>query len=198
MNVKFFYCLLIVFSLCFTACSNGEDGIDGIDGIDGVDGIDGIDGVDGVDGMDGAQGPQGPAGSANVIYSNWLSFQQAQRDTLVDGSNLKVNHIPAPTLTQNHIDRGAILVYWRYLNTVIQLPYTSDAGSGSGPDKTSTISFIPKPGKLYITRYTHDNTASVGFGTINFRYIIIPGGMQGSLENIDLNDFEAVKAALNL
>lgn len=186
MNVKFLYCLLIVFSLAFTACSDGEDGIDGIDGIDGVDGI------------DGEQGPQGPPGSANVIYSNWLSFQQSTRDTVVDGTNLKVNHLSVPALTQNHIDSGAILVYWRYLTTVVQLPYTSDAGSGSGPSKTSTISYIPKPGKIYITRYTHDNSASIGYGSINFRYIIIPGGMEASLENIDLNDFEAVKSALKL
>jgi hypothetical protein len=140
------------------------------------EGPEGPQGVQGNAGPQGATGAPGPAGTANVIYSNWLSFQQLQRDTIVDGTNLKVNHLPAHDLTQNIIDRGVILVYWRYLTTVIQLPYTSDAGTGTGPDKTSTISYIPKPNVIYITRYTHDNTASVGFGSVQFRYVLIPGG----------------------
>jgi len=128
-----------------------------------------------------------------------MSFQQSQRDTTIDGTLLKVNHLPAPRLTQNIIDRGVVIVYWRYLNTVVQLPYTSDAGSGVGPAKTSTINFVPKPGVIYITRYTHDNSASVGFGTIQFRYVLIPGGVEASaLANVDINNYDAVKSALQL
>jgi len=135
-----------------------------------------------------------------VIYSDWISFQQSQRDTVVDGTNLKVNHLFAPRLTQNIIDRGAVLVYWRFLSTVVQLPYTSDAGSGTGPAKASTINYILKPGVIYITRYTHDNSASIGFGTIQFRYVLIPGGVSANahLARVNLNDYEAVKAALQL
>lgn len=144
------------------------------------EGPQGPQGVQGNAGPQGATGAPGPAGTANVIYSNWLSFQQSQRDTIVDATNLKVNHLAAQDLTQNIIDRGVILVYWRYLSTVNQLPYTSDAGAGTGPGKTSTISYIPKPNVIYITRYTHDNTASIGFGSIQFRYVLIPGGTAAS------------------
>ncbi|HTN06410.1 collagen-like protein [Agriterribacter sp.] len=146
------------------------------EGPEGPQGTTGTPGPAGPQGPQGTTGAPGPAGTANVIYSNWLSFQQLQRDTIVDATNFKVNHLPAPDLTQNIIDRGVILVYWRYLTTVFQLPYTSDAGTGTGPDKTSTISYIPNPNVIYITRYTHDNTASIGFGSIQFRYVLIPGG----------------------
>lgn len=163
-------------------------------------------GPQGAQGAQGAQGPQGPAGpigstgTANVIYSGWMSFQSAQRDTVVDGTTLKVNHLVAPKLTQAIIDGGAILVYWRYQTTVIQLPYTGDAGSGTGPAKTSTINYIPKPGVIYITRYTHDNSASVGFGAVQFRYVLIPGGVSSNaiLRGLDFGDYDVMTAALGI
>lgn len=148
----------------------------------------------------GDTGPEGPPGSANVIYSGWLSFQQAQLDTIVDGTNLKINHIPAPEVNQDIIDGGLIIVYTRFLTNVFQLPYTSDAGTGTGPTKTNTVNFIPKPGMIYITRYTHDNTASIGFGTVQFRYVLIPGGVQANaaLRNMDTRNYDMVKAAFAL
>src|SRR5690606_17043054 len=133
---------------------------------------------------------RGATGSANVIYSGWMSFPQSQRNTSIDGTLYKVNHINVPRLTQSLVDQGLIMVYYLYQNSVHQLLYTSDAGPGVGPAKTSTISYLPKPGRILITRYTHDNTASVGLGAIQFRYIIVPGGVVVTLKNknIDLND----------
>src|SRR5690606_11504048 len=179
--------------------ARGATGTPGPQGPQGPQGPAGPRGATGATGPQGPQGPQVPAGTANVIFSNWMSFQQSQRDTTIDGTLLKVNHLPAPRLTQNIIDRGVVIVYWRYLNTVVHLPYTSDAGSGVGPAKTSTLNFVPKPGVIYITRYTHDNSASVGFGTIQFRYVLIPGGVEASaLANVDINNYDAVKSALQL
>jgi len=150
-------------------------------------------------GKDGAGGPQDPTGTANVIYSDWMSFRQAQRDTVVDGTNLKINHIPAPQLTQAHIDNGTLMVYMQHQTNVYPLPYTSDAGSGN---MASTISFIAKPSVIYVTRYTHDNSASLGFSpALQFRYIIIPGGVtakSAQLENINLQDYGAIRTALNI
>lgn len=136
------------------------------------------------------RGATGATGSANVIYSGWMTFQQDQRDTVIDGTNLKVNHLLAPRLTNAILNGGIILVYWRFQSTVIQLPYTSDAGAGSGPTKTSTVSYVPKAGVIFITRYTHDNSGSVGFGNIQFRYVLVPGAVVATLRdrNIDLND----------
>ncbi len=178
--------------------AQGPKGDKGDPGATGATGPRGATGATGPRGATGATGPQGPAGTANVIYSDWMSFQQSQRDTTIDGTYLKVNHLVAPRLTQTIIDRGVVIVYWRYLTTVVQLPYTSDAGSGTGPSKASTINFVPKPGVIYITRYTHDNSASIGFGSIQFRYVLIPGGVSATMGNIDLRDYDAVKAALNI
>ena len=141
---------------------------------------------------------RGATGSANVIYSGWMSFPQSQRDTSIDGTLYKVNHINVPRLTQSLVDQGLIMVYYLYQNSVHQLLYTSDAGPGVGPAKTSTISYLPKPGRILITRYTHDNSASVGLGAIQFRYVIVPGGVVVTLKNknIDLNDPFAVDKAL--
>src|SRR5690606_18800227 len=178
----------------------GDKGDRGAKGDKGDTGARGATGATGPRGATGATGPQGPAGTANVIYSNWLSFQQSQRDTVIDGTNLKVNHLPAPRLTQAIIDNGMIQVYMRFGTTVLPLPYTSDAGSGTGPAKTSTVSFIPRPGRLFLTRYTHDNTATVGFGSLQFRYVLIPGGVQANanLKNVNLESYSEVKAALGL
>lgn len=124
-------------------------------------------------GPQGPQGAQGPAGTANVIYSNWVSFQGAPRDTLIDNSKLKCVNIATPKLTQALVDNAAVLVYMRFNTTVWPLPYTGYAGL-----KASTVSFLPLPGNIIITRFTHDNSGSVGFSSVlQFRYILIPGGV---------------------
>jgi len=178
----------------------GDKGDRGDAGPRGATGPQGPAGPRGATGPQGPAGPQGPVGTANVIYSGWLSFQQAQRDTIIDNTTLKINHLPVPRLTQAIIDNGVIQVYMRFLTSVFPLPYTGDAGAGTGPSKTSTVSFIPKQGVLYITRYTHDNTASIGFGPVQFRYVLIPGGVSANtaLNHVNLQDYEAVKAALHI
>ncbi len=174
----------------------GATGATGPAGPRGATGAAGPQGPAGPRGATGPQGPQGPAGTANVIYSNWLSFQQAARDTVIDGTNLKVNHIPAPRLTQAIIDNGMIQVYMRFGTTVLTLPYTSRAGS-----RPSTVSFVPRPGRFYITRFTHDHTPPyLGFGAVQFRYVLVPGGVSAhaQLNNVDMNDYEAVRSALKI
>ncbi len=200
---KLFFIATGIVAMSFSACKKGDTGPEGPQGIQGEKGDRGDTGARGATGAQGpagprgATGPQGPTGTANVIYSAWLSFQQAQRDTVIDGTNLKVNHFPAPQLTQTIIDRGVIQVYMRFLTTVMPLPYTSDAGAGN---LASTVSFIPKPGLVYVTRYSHNNSGSLGFGAVQFRYVLVPGGVSAnaSLANIDLRDYNAVKAALNI
>lgn len=160
----------------FAACSKtgpaGPQGPTGPTGATGAQGPAGTNGTNGAAGATGPQGPQGPAGTANVIYSGWITMDPNVRDTTIDGSNLKVSDIPAPGLTNNIITQGAILVYFTYGAGTFPLPYTSYAGG-----KESTISFIPVPGILFITRFTFDNSASLSFGALSFRYILIPGGV---------------------
>jgi len=185
-NINSLLCMGVACMLfTVSACKKGEVGPEG---------------PQGEQGEKGDTGPRGPAGTANVIYSNWLSFQQTQRDTIIDGTNLKVNHIPAPKLTQAIIDGGVIHMYMRFLTSVFPLPYTSDAGTGNRP---STVSFVPKPGMLYVTRYTHDNSSGssgIGWGLVQFRYVLIPGGVQANaaLRNIDMGNYQAVSTALHI
>lgn len=152
-------------------------------------------GPQGEQGIQGEKGERGERGTANVIYSSWVSLQQAQRDTTIDGTKMKVNHFPVPRLTQALIDNGSIQVYMRFGSTVLPLPYTSYAGA-----RANTVSFIPKVGIIYVTRYTHDNSALLGFGAIQFRYVLIPGGVSANanLTNVDLRNYEAVRAALHI
>ena len=50
---------------------------------------------------------------------------------------------------------------------VIPLPYTSFAGG-----IVNTVSYQLVPGKIIITRFTDDNSASIGYGALQFRYVI--------------------------
>lgn len=161
--------------LMLSCTKEGPTGPQGPQGNAGPEGPQGPAGANGTRGADGADGAQGPAGTANVIYSGWLSFQQATRDSLIDNTNLKVNHIPAEQLTQQIVDNGVTLAYLRFGANVVPLPYTNYAGN-----KLNTVSFLPRPGKIIITRFTHDNSGSAGFGPVQFRYILIPGGTAAS------------------
>lgn len=131
-------------------------------------------GPQGEQGPPGPQGEPGEPGNANVISSDWLSLEFAVRDTIIDNSNLKVTHFKPMELTENILENGAILIYMRFGPTIVQLPYTSYAGN-----KPSTISYLPRPQKLFITRFTHDNSGSLGFGAVQFKYILIPPAGKG-------------------
>lgn len=166
--------IILLSATLFAACSKtGPAGPTGPQGATGAQGPAGANGTNGTNGATGATGPQGPAGTANVIYSAWIAMDPNVRDTTIDGSNLKVTDIPAPGLTQAIITQGAILVYFMYAgSSVFPLPYTSYAGG-----KANTLNFIPMPGIIFITRFTFDNSASIAFGALSFRYILIPGGV---------------------
>lgn len=85
---------------------------------------------------------------------------------------MKVNHIPVAKLTQAIMDNGMVSAYMRFLTTVMPLPYTSNAGG-----RPNTASFIVKPGVLFFTRFAHDNSGMLGFGAVQFLYVLIPGGV---------------------
>lgn len=122
----------------------------------------------------GDTGPQGKPGTANVIYSNWsYAISTSFKDSTIDASNVKIARLNAPELVDSVIAKGTLLVYFMFGTTIEPLPYTSIAGG-----KVSTISFLPTSKSIVITRFAHDNTASVPLSTsLQYRYIIIPGGV---------------------
>jgi hypothetical protein len=128
----------------------------------------------GPQGIPGSSGTNGTNGNANVYYSNWTTLSTPWADTTIDGSLLKYNYELAPMLTQQNLDSAAILAYFRYVTgSIVPLPYTSYAGGTA-----NAMSYIPALGKMYYTRFTFDNTGSVGVsGALEYRYVIIPGGV---------------------
>lgn len=149
-------------------------------------------------GPTGPRGDTGATGTANVIYSGWHTVSGATRDTTIDGSLLKYNFVSAPDFTQGVLDSCDVHVYMTFAGTtqVWPLPYTSFAGG-----KQNTISYVLQVGKFLVTRFTADNTASIGLSSsIQYRYVIIPGGVHGLAvrSTIDWNDYEEVRAKLGL
>lgn len=122
---------------------------------------------------EGPQGPAGTNGNANVIYSSWVTISGTTRDTTVDGSKHKIKHFIADSLTADNLSNAAILSFFKIPGdeNIYPLPYTSYAGGIA-----NTISTLPSVGKLFITRFTHDNSGSIGISSsLQYRYIIIPG-----------------------
>lgn len=110
-------------------------------------------------------------GTANVISSAW-NYATNPRDSTIDGSLDVVETLASPSLTAGDVDSATILMYFTFGAGIFPLPYTSYAGG-----KGRTISFIPEAGQFLITRFTFDNSGSVGMSSLlQFRFIIIPAG----------------------
>lgn len=108
-----------------------------------------------------------------VLFSSAITATNS-RDTTIEGNNMKVLNLSVPCLTQNVVDKGEILVYMTITGDPMHypLPYMSNAGG-----KANTLSFIPQADKkrILITRFTHDNTASIGIATsLKYRVVIMP------------------------
>jgi hypothetical protein len=155
--------------------------------VTGCEGPEGPTGPEGPQGEQGPAGPLGPAGedgedgedgNANVIYSDWiaLSTLSAPADTTVLSRNYTRWHIPAEQLSQEIIDGGAVLVYFRLLGMITQLPYT--VASISDFDEDVLITFAPfAPGQITILSQSLDNTPFSLNSSSEFRYLLIPGGV---------------------
>ncbi len=132
--------------------------------------------------------------NALAIYSGWKTAVRT-KDSIMDGTSYRIQHIYAPSITAARLDNSAILVYLNYGGGVFPLPYTSNAGG-----RMSTISFQPKLSELVLTRMVYDGGALVNLSSsISYRYVIVPGTTFLSLKkrNINIQDADAVDRALN-
>lgn len=165
----------------------GPQGATGPQGPAGATGPAGPTGPQGPVGPTGPIGPAGPAGgAANVIYTAWSTLAQAWRDSTIDGSLLKVNHKVVNSLTSNILNMGEVLCYFQIPGdvNVFPMPYTSNAGGTA-----NTMSYIPSLGKVIYTRFTHNNSGSVGVSSsLRFREVLIPGGLLGGRTSMDLHN----------
>lgn len=113
-----------------------------------------------------------PAGSS-VLTSDWFTLP-ASVNTTIDDSLLRQTSGDIPAFTATALAQYEIHVYmtFGFGGLTVPLPYTSNAGL-----KVNTISYSVAPGKLYIMRFTHDNSASVPLSTVlKYRYVMTPRG----------------------
>jgi len=117
--------------------------------------------------MDGADGQDGEDGNANVIASEWFSFENSDWGGNDDQQNVTKD---APEITQNVLDSSAILVYRQVLapsdgptplpvyNGIFYTSFTLDVGE---------IDFK--------TIRTDGNTVIISNSSnVQYRYVIIP------------------------
>jgi hypothetical protein len=143
-------------------------------------------GAQGPQGPAGANGGTGPAGSANVIYSAWFTPDQngGWVDTTINGVALqKKFRKAAPGVTLAMLNNGVILSYVKLnpdgaggtTTSIRQLPY---ANPGTATE------YFPLHYVGNIT-YAQASTANPGVavaassGSLEFRYVLIPGGVSG-------------------
>src|SRR5215203_3501906 len=150
-------------------------------------------------GATGAAGTKGDPGTANVIYSAWLDVTYLP-DTIHTGALIDTlgyyADIPASTLTNAILTSGEMKVYLN-LGTaatpfVVPLPYV-DLYQGI----TITPTFFLQTIELYSN--IPASTITTAPKRLQYRYILIPGGVAGRTANkINWNNYAEVKAYLGL
>jgi hypothetical protein len=140
-------------------------------------------GPPGPQGSQGQPGPAGPAGgtgatgTANVIYSDWFEFTASEwADTTLPLTPNRVRRAIklAPGITQNVINQGMILSYFRLSPTegVIPMPFLFNSNGSYHFYNLFDV------GKVIYALVNRSGNASGSFNA-QFRYIIIPGGVSG-------------------
>ena len=132
---------------------------------------------------------QGPTGTANVIYSTWFTAS-----TWSSGAgNLRYINRSAPAITAEIVTHGTVLVYFRSGDTVFALPLVAG-------DPVHSYFYNYWVGDLTINVQRVDGGVPSVSTTSEVRYVIIPGGVEATaaLRGIDLHDFGAVSAALDI
>lgn len=195
--MKNIYIALLMFSalLTFESCSRrGDTGDRGPTGTTGPNGAVGMQGPTGPQGPVGPAGPQGIAGPqgsgagiTNVIYSSWVVSGSANWTTAnitTYGARLTYDR-PAPGITAAIMDNGVVLIYARAVigtpaTDVVSLPYRSRILTGG--ISTNIIDFILNASGNIRYMYKHSATSpytAAQLGTLESRYIIIPGTISG-------------------
>ncbi|HOA39329.1 MAG TPA: collagen-like protein [Flavihumibacter sp.] len=178
---------LFAFSLSLTSCSK--------------EGSTGPAGPAGPTGATGATGAKGETGTANVIYSDWLDVTFNDTTGVAD--------VAAPSLTLDVLNKGSIKVYWNLSDEtdpfIVSVPavispyllFSAETLAQMWPSITDGN--YPE---IYVDAYYSEKlinlvsnypvSSSEGFS--QFRYIIIPGGVQeGNRSAIDWKDYNSVK-----
>ncbi|MFQ5570075.1 MAG: hypothetical protein ACE5G0_10405 [Rhodothermales bacterium] len=151
----------------------------------------------------GPQGPQGPPGTANVISINFLfSFDDAVFNGAVASAQYDM-----PDITPSVVDGGAVLLFFRDQGTWTALPFTIGVESQdlNAVDYTFTLGygFDDNFLEVFVEASTDDTVVWDDILTLlpptyDMKAVIIDGFALGKHTNLDLRDYEAVKAYFGL
>jgi hypothetical protein len=137
---------------------------------------------------EGPIGPAGADGNANVVSStisssNWVYNSPSWSITF-----------SYPAITQNIIDKGAVLVYLKNGQAYTQLPLTiySSATFSSSLEVNSFVGGV----KVFWT--DSDLTQPSNPGNREFKVVVIAASGLAQNPNLDFKNYEAVKLAYNL
>lgn len=88
-----------------------------------------------------------------VLFSSpWMISPYNSRDTVIDGTCMRLRHLDAPEITPTILNSKHITVYFRVGSIgPYQLPYISDAGGA-----TNQINCIFNTGKIFVYRHTYN------------------------------------------
>lgn len=181
---------LLTFESCSRRGDTGDRGPTGTVGPNGPVGLQGPTGPQGPMGPAGPQGlagPQGSAGITNVTYSGWSVSGAANWTTAnatTYGARLTYDRT-APGITAAVMDNGVVLIFARAVTgipatDIVPLPYRSRTATGG--IATNIIDFILNATGNIRYMYKHSSTApytAAQLGTLESRYIIIPGTVAG-------------------
>ncbi len=123
----------------------------------------------------GPTGPKGDPGTANVIYSDWFSPPTWNAVTEF-GIAWRTYTMGAPSLTQDVVDHGAVLVYMRFIGydpAVVQLPVVL-------PDVGLSFSFRARVDSVRAEYYSPASPTTYPMIAPSYnqvRYVLIPGGV---------------------
>ena len=148
---------------------------------------------------DGPVGPAGKDGNANVIASNTLMLNNWS-STFDNGTEFTYSSIITwGSISQAIKDNGVVMIYIHDNTTTnwTALPY-----SESGTGYSDAFNFEVAVGQVTVTFDGFDNTGSPGAAALNgvftIRMVAIPSSVRIANPNVNLKDYNAVKAAFHL
>ncbi len=167
-------------------------GANGATGATGATGEKGDPGTNGANGNDGAKGDKGDPGTANVIYSGWFTPNISDWQKISD-----INYtysIAEGKITQDIVDRGVVLAYSRQNanSASYLLPLTMTTSSS-----ISNYNVGMSIEKVIFNFLELLEPSGKPANNLQFRYVIIPGGIQ-TRANLDYTNFEAVARAFGI
>ncbi len=172
--------------------ATGPQGPTGAQGPAGAQGATGPQGPAGPQGATGPQGAQGEPGTANVIYSDWSTPTSSDWQKLTEKNY--IFGITEAKITQDIIDKGVVLAYCRQVanGPAYLLPLMLQTGSGLTNYNVSAA--IGKVNITFVELLDIQGKPATG---LQFRYVIIPGGIK-SRANLDYSNFEEVAKAFGI